>query len=138
MFPQYTILFPQHTILFPQHIILVPQYIMLFPQHIVLFPQYIILFLQNISLFPQYIIFASIIRLSIRTSVAFHSNTFSSETTEPIGTKLGHRSPWIVLFTNCVQQVRITSMMSSSGEHSLKSPLEIVSGPRWAPAGNLL
>jgi hypothetical protein len=54
------------------------------------------------------------------TSVAFHSKTFSSETTGPIRTKLGHRSPWIVLFINCVQQVRSTSMMSSSGEHSLK------------------
>ena len=124
LFPQYNILFPKHTILFPQHIILVPQYIILFPQHIILF--------------PQYIIFASIVRLSIRPSVAFHSKTFSSETTGPIRTKLGYRSPWIVLFINCVQQVRSTSMMSSSGEHSLKSPLESVSGPRWALAWNLL
>jgi hypothetical protein len=34
-------------------------------------------------------------------------------------TKLDHHSPWAASFKNCVQQVRIASMMSSSGEHSL-------------------
>jgi len=114
------ILFPQHTTLFPQRIILFPQYIILFPQHITLFPQYIIdLFPQHIILFPQCIILASVVGLSISPLLTFHSKTFSSETTGPIRTKLDHHSPWAVPFKNCVQQVRVASMMSSSGAHSL-------------------
>jgi hypothetical protein len=33
--------------------------------------------------------------------------------------KLGHHSPWVVSFKYCVNQVHITSIMSSSGKHSL-------------------
>ena len=54
----------------------------------------------------------------VRTSLTVHSKTFS-ETTGPIRTKLGNHSPWVVPLINCVQQVRITHMMSSSGGHSL-------------------
>jgi hypothetical protein len=99
---------------------LFPQYIILFLQHITLFPQYIIiLFPQHIILFPQCNIFASVVGLSISPLLTFHSKTFSSETTGPIRTKLDHHSPWTAPFKNCVQQVRIAFMMSSSGEHSL-------------------
>ena len=79
LLPQHINLFPQYIILFPQHIILLPQYSILFPQHIILFPQYIILFPQYIILFPQYIILASVVRLSVRPSLTFHSKTFASE-----------------------------------------------------------
>ena len=71
-----------------------------------------ILFLQRIILFPQYITLASVVSLSVRTSLTVHSKTFS-ETTGPIRTKLGNHSSWVV------QQIRITHMMSSSGRHSL-------------------
>ena len=120
LFPQYNILFPQLIILFPQERYFVPQHTTLLPQHIILFPQYIIiLFPQHIILFPQCIIFASVVGLSISPLLTFHSKTFSSETTGPIRTKLDHHSPWTAPFKNCVQQVRIAFMMSSSGEHSL-------------------
>ena len=120
LFPQYNILFPQLIILFPQERYFVPQHTTLLPQHIILFPQYIIiLFPQHIILFPQCIIFASVVGLSISPLLTFHSKTFSSETTGPIRTKLDYHSPWTAPFKNCVQQVRIAFMMSSSGEHSL-------------------
>ena len=77
-----------------------------------------ILFLQRIILFPQYITLASVVRLSVRTSSTVHSKTFS-ETTGPIRTKLGNHSSWVLPLKYCVQQVRITHMMSSSGRHSL-------------------
>jgi hypothetical protein len=102
LFPQFIILFPQERYVVPtsgpQHTILIPQHIILFPQCIILFPQYIILFPQHIILFPQYIILASVVRLSVRPSLTFHSKTFSSETTGSIRTKLGHNSPWVVPF----------------------------------------
>ena len=45
---------------------------------------------------------------------------FFSETTGPIGIKIGHNSPWVVPFRNCVQQVRVQSKMAASGKHSLR------------------
>jgi hypothetical protein len=110
-----------HNILFCSHNILYCSLNILFCSHNISYCSLNILFVPaKYYLVPSIYYFGVHRRLSIRPSVTFHSKTFSSETTEPIRTKLGHRSPWIVLFTNCVQQVHITSMMSSSGEHSLK------------------
>jgi hypothetical protein len=38
---------------------------------------------------------------------------FSSETTEPISTKLCWNDPWVVPFQNCVRQHRPVSMMAT-------------------------
>ena len=38
---------------------------------------------------------------------------FSSETTEPISTKLCWNDPWVVLFQNCVRQRRPVSKMAA-------------------------
>jgi hypothetical protein len=38
---------------------------------------------------------------------------FSSETTEPISTKLCRNDPWVVFFQNCVRQRRPVSKMAT-------------------------
>ena len=38
---------------------------------------------------------------------------FSSETTEPISTKLCWNDPWVVPFQNCVRQHRLVSKMAA-------------------------
>ena len=38
---------------------------------------------------------------------------FSSETTEPISTKLCWNDPWVVTFQNCVRQLRPVSKMAA-------------------------
>jgi hypothetical protein len=40
--------------------------------------------------------------LNLWTLWEIHSKIFSAETTGSVGTKLGHNSPWIVPFQNCV------------------------------------
>ena len=47
--------------------------------------------------------------LCVRPSLTFHSKIFSSESTGPIKTKLGHNGPWVVPFQNYVRQVRVQS-----------------------------
>jgi hypothetical protein len=41
------------------------------------------------------------------------SKFFSSETTEPISTKLCWNDPWVVPFQNCVRQRRSVSKMAA-------------------------
>ena len=112
-------MFPQERYFVPTTYYFVPSISYLVPTtyHFVT-TRKILLFLQRIILFPQYITLASVVRLSVRTSLTVHSKTFS-ETTGPIRTKLGNHSSWVVPLKNCVQQIHITHMMSSSGRHSL-------------------
>ena len=42
---------------------------------------------------------------------------FSSETTEPISTKLCWNDPWVVPFQNCVRQRRPVSKMAAITKH---------------------
>jgi hypothetical protein len=51
---------------------------------------------------------------------------FSSETTEPISTKLCWNYSWVVLFQNCVRHFRTSTNMAATAELNLT----------WDPKGN--
>ena len=116
------ILFLQRIILFPQYNTLFSHYNILFPQLIILFPQERYFVLTAYYLVPS-IYYFGVRRPFVRPYIvnySFKDLLWNHGTNFPIiRTKLCNHSPWVVPLNNCVQQVRITHMMSSSGGHSL-------------------
>ena len=51
--------------------------------------------------------------MQIRKKGVIFKKIFSSETTEPISTKLCWNDPWVVPFQNCVRQRRPVSKMAA-------------------------
>ena len=51
--------------------------------------------------------------IAVVRPLAFHILIFSSETTEPIATKLWWNSPWVAPFQNCVRWSRLPTKMAS-------------------------
>jgi len=97
---------------------LFPQYNILFPQLIILFPQERYFVLTTYYLVPSIYYFG--VRRPYIVNCSFKNLLWNHGTHFPIiRTKLCNHSPWVVPLNNCVQQVRITHMMSSSGGHSL-------------------
>ena len=47
-----------------------------------------------------------------------YQDIFSSETTEPISTKLCGNDPWVVPFKNCVRHFRPPTKMAATSERN--------------------
>ena len=104
LFPQYNILFPQLISLFPQERYFVPTIYYLVPSIYYIGVRRLFIRLSIVNFSFKNLLWSKMatsgehsLTLDIRE---IHSKIISTETTGSIRTKLGHNSPWIILFVS--------------------------------------